>query len=614
LEESYKTLQRIERLRRLNSKREWINADLYRLMYKEDLYIVAYERIKSKPGNMTPGTDKETIDGWSLEDIRKIIQEMRSEKFQFRPVRTEYISKPNGKMRKLGIPSTRDKIVQEVMRMILEAIYDSPYGPYFLETSHGFRPGRSCHTALREIRLNWAATNWFIEGDIQACFDEIDHHVLVELLRKKIKDERFLNLIWKLLRAGYLDVREKRKDSLAGTPQGGIVSPILANIYLHELDEKAEEIRQRLEKGGKKRRNPQYSQLLWRKEYLAKHEQTDTKEFHDLRKQIRATPSVDVCDPDFIRVKYIRYCDDWLIKICGPYVLAEQVKEEIKAFLAQHLHLTLSKDKTQITHGRNGQAKFLGTLITIGRGGQPRVARTTSRAGRTYKRRSTGWETAMTAPIGNLVQRLHTRGFCTALGEPTTKLGWMNLDPEQIVGLFSSINRGIQNYYRFVDEFHHLSRIQYILKFSLARTLAAKYKISVGQVFARHGKDITVIVKRRNQNRDRCVSFSQNSDWTNKRTAFTTKDRTIDLMPITRWMRTRSNLGKPCCVCGSLEQIEMHHVRHIRKMGRQKTTGFMTIMRALNRKQIPTCRSCHSKIHRGDYDGMRLADMAYDPR
>ena len=231
MEKSNKTFQRLERLRKLNSDRDWVNDDLYRLMYKEDLYILAYERIKSKPGNMTPGTDGETIDGWSLEKIQTIIREMRTETFQFKPVRTEYIPKPNGKMRKLGIPSTQDKIVQEAIRLILETIYDSPYGPYFRDTSHGFRANRSCHTALREIRGKWSATNWWIEGDIRACFDEINHKTLVNLLRKKIRDERFLNLIWKLLRAGYLDIQGERKDSLAGSPQGGIVSPILANAY-----------------------------------------------------------------------------------------------------------------------------------------------------------------------------------------------------------------------------------------------------------------------------------------------------------------------------------------------------------------------------------------------
>jgi retron-type reverse transcriptase len=168
---SYKTLERLEYLRKANSNPCWINNELYRLMYQEDLYIIAYERMKSEPGNMTAGTDGETLDGFSLETIREIIRAMRTEQFQFKPARTVFIPKANGKMRKLSMPCVADKIVQEVIRMILEAIYDSPYTPFFKDTSHGFRPNRSCHTALRVIREQWSGANWYIEGDIRACFD-----------------------------------------------------------------------------------------------------------------------------------------------------------------------------------------------------------------------------------------------------------------------------------------------------------------------------------------------------------------------------------------------------------------------------------------------------------
>jgi hypothetical protein len=401
---------------------------------------------------------------------------------------------------------------------------------------------------------------------------------------------------------------------LAGTPQGGIVSPILANAYLHELDEKVEEIRQRLEKGKKKRRNPLYKKLQARKDRLAKQGKTDTKEFRNLVKQIRETPAVDVNDPNFIRIKYVRYCDDWIIGVCGPRSLAEQIKAEIGTFLTEQLHLTLSEDKTHITNGRNGQAEFLGTLITIGRGGRQKVAKINNGTGRMIKRRSTGWETVMTAPIDSLIQRLHNRGFCTTTGEHTTKLGWTNLDPEQIISLYSGINRGIQNYYRFVDNIDSIARIQYILKFSLARTLAAKYKISVKKVFARFGSNITVTVKAQDGKKDRCVSFYLNNDWEKKRNGFQTNDTKVDLVQMALRMRSRSKLGKPCCICGSLEQVEMHHVRHIRKMGRRKAKGFKTIMQALNRKQVPVCKLCHRKIHRGEYDGLKLTELAYDPR
>jgi group II intron reverse transcriptase/maturase len=250
--------ERLEYLRKVNSNRQWTNDDLYRLLYKTDLYILAYERIKSKPGNMTAGTDGETLDGFSMEAIQTIIQEMRAEQFRFKPVRTTFIPKANGKMRRLGIPCVRDKVVQEAMRLILEAIYDSPYGSYFRETSHGFRANHSCHTALREFRGKWSAVNWLIEGDIKSCFDELNHSVLVNTLRKKIHDERFLNLIWKLLNAGYMDLHGRKKESLIGSPQGGILSPILANAYLHELDEFVEGLQAQHEKGKRKVRNPIY--------------------------------------------------------------------------------------------------------------------------------------------------------------------------------------------------------------------------------------------------------------------------------------------------------------------------------------------------------------------
>ena len=320
---------------------------------------------------------------------------MRSEQFQFKPARREYIPKANGKKRKLGIASTRDKVVHEGIRMILEAIYDSPYGAYFHETSHGFRTQRSCHTALREIRGKWAATNWYIEGDIQACFDDLDHRILVSLLRKKIQDERFLNLIWKLLRAGYFDMQGQRQDSLAGVPQGSGVSPLLSNVYLHELDEKVQALRQRYETGKKKRRSTLHRTLSARKQRMAKRGETDTQEFRELVRQIRSIPSIEVDDPNFIRIKYLRFADDWLIGICGPYALAQHLKEEISRFLREHLKLTLSEEKTHITQARKQQAHFLGVKISIGREGVQRVVKTSNGFGKSITRRSTGSEVVM---------------------------------------------------------------------------------------------------------------------------------------------------------------------------------------------------------------------------
>src|SRR3989442_9599903 len=223
------------------------------------------------------------------------------------------------------------------MRMILEAIYDSPNTPYFSDASHGFRPNHSCHTALREIRGKWVATNGWIEGDIRACFDELDHHILVTILQKKIQDQRFLNLIWKLLDAGYRDLHGVKKGSLIGSPQGSLVSPMLANAYLHELDEFVEGLRTKLEKGQEKRRNPVYLRLLQKKRRMAARGETKTKEFKQVVTQMRALPSKQVDDPEFLRISYLRYADDGLVGIGASHTLAEGIKEEIKSFLRDHL-------------------------------------------------------------------------------------------------------------------------------------------------------------------------------------------------------------------------------------------------------------------------------------
>ncbi|WP_034671746.1 reverse transcriptase/maturase family protein, partial [Ectobacillus panaciterrae] len=308
---SQTALQRLGVLQRLNGKsKNWVNQEIYRLLYKEDLYVIAYERIKSKPGNMTPGTDNNTIDGFSKEWIHSIIQDLRTEKFQFKPVRRTEIPKANGGKRKLGIPTIRDKMVQEVMRIILEAIYDSPEGSCFHESSHGFRPNKGTHTALKEYRQKWQTTNWIIEGDIKGCFDHIDHHILIDILKKKIQDEKFIRLVWKLLRAGYMEFKTLA-NSLSGTPQGGIVSPVLANIYLNELDNKVKELQNSLNKGKTKRRNVEYTRLVALRGYYLKRSGGEvTPKIKELTERVRNIPSRVTNDPEFIRLRYIRYADD----------------------------------------------------------------------------------------------------------------------------------------------------------------------------------------------------------------------------------------------------------------------------------------------------------------
>src|SRR4051794_2697638 len=212
--------------------------DVYRRLYNPDLYLRAYGRIYRNDGAMTRGTTEETVDGMSQEKILHIIEKLRFERYRWTPVRRTYIEKKGStKMRPLGVPTWSDKLLQEVVRSVLEAYYE----PQFSDRSHGFRPERGCHTALRQVFATWAGTKWFIEGDIKGCFDNIDHAVLLSILREKIRDNRFLTLVENLLKAGYLEQWDYR-PTLSGTPQGGIASPLLANIYLDKFDRHVEQM------------------------------------------------------------------------------------------------------------------------------------------------------------------------------------------------------------------------------------------------------------------------------------------------------------------------------------------------------------------------------------
>lgn len=205
---------------------------LYRYLLRPDLYFAAYKNLYANKGASTKGVDDDTADGFSKEKVERIIQSLAKESYTPKPARRSYIKKKNSKkQRPLGIPTFTDKLVQEALRLIFEAVYEPTFSP----CSHGFRPNRSCHTALKSLKREFTGVSWFIEGDIKGCFDNIDHHTLVQILQEKVKDARLLKLIWKFLKAGYLE-DWKYHATYSGCPQGGIISPLLANIYLNELD------------------------------------------------------------------------------------------------------------------------------------------------------------------------------------------------------------------------------------------------------------------------------------------------------------------------------------------------------------------------------------------
>lgn len=584
-----------------------MNSGLYRLVCSPDLLAIAYERIKSKSGNMTPGTDEETLDGISYSYIVRLSDKLRDESFQFRPTRRHFIPKSNGKMRPLGVPSPRDKVVQEAIRIILEAIYDPQTSPTFVEESHGFRERCSTHTAIEQVRAKWGAPNWVIEGDIKSFFDEIDHHILIQILRKRISDERFISLIWKSLSAGYME-DERFVASKVGTPQGSIISPILANIYLHEFDLAVKGWVAEFSNNVKKRPNPEYRSVVRKRERLIKASGGRiTEEIKSLTQTIRSLPSQDHCDPDSIRVSYVRYADDWIIGVTGPKSLAYLLRERARNFLRESLKLELSMEKTKVSNLRDELVHFLGFALKVPSPKEAKVSDFKSGQFGLKRRVSHGASVKVNIPLDEVKNRLTSRGFCDASGFPTHHKGLLALDKDQIVTQYSSIMRGIANYYAACSNFSSLNRVDYILRYSLAKTLANKERSSMAEQFRK--RSLRLRVEKVVGEKKVAVEFIEFRHL--RRKTFNGNQPDLDRIFTFQTFRTKSRLGVSECAvksCHSGDPVEMHHVKHIRKLGK-KVSGFTRLMAQINRKQVPLCSTCHKKVHKGTYDGLALKDL-----
>jgi group II intron reverse transcriptase/maturase len=416
---------------------------------------------------MTPGASEETADGMSGDKIDQIIEAMRREKYRFSPARRVYIPKKNGKLRPLGMPAWSGKLAGEVVRLLLEALYE----PQFSDSSHGFRRFRGCHTALREINNTWTGTAWFVEGDISDCFGSLDHEILLRILAEKIHDNRFLRLIRNMLKAGYLEDWEYH-DTLSGVPQGGTASPILSNIYLHKLDEFVErELIPQYTRGATRAANPAYRQadaLLRRARRRG-----DRAEARRLALEMRTLPSTDPMDPGYRRLKYIRYADDVLLGFTGPKAEAEEIKAKLARFLRETLGLELNQDKTLITHARSQRARFLGYDITVQH----------SSTKISNGRRSANGKIALKVPPDVI------RAQCARYrqhGKPWHRPRLQNLDDYDIVRAYGAEYRGVVNYYLLAQDAWRLRTLRWHAEVSMLKTLALKHQSTVSKMAARH--------------------------------------------------------------------------------------------------------------------------------
>jgi group II intron reverse transcriptase/maturase len=428
--------------------------EVYRQLFNPQIYLLALGRLYSNPGAMTPGVSGETVDGMSLERIERIIDALRHERYRFLPVKRVYIPKKNGKKRPLGLPSWSDKVVGEVMRLILEAYYE----PKFSDRSHGFRPRRGCHTALSEVAEKWTGTTWFVEGDISDCFGSLDHGVMLSTLAAKIHDNRFLRLVRNMLQAGYLE-DWVWNATLSGSPQGGVVSPVLSNIYLDRLDTFVETVLiPEYTRGGRRARSPAYDEMA--NAIARARRRGDRSAVRELRKQLHGLPSGDPTDPGFRRLKYVRYADDHLLGFTGPRVEAEEIKTRLAAFLRDDLKLELSPDKTLITHARTSAARFLGYEITARHGNHML----------TRGRRTGNGTIGLRVPLDVI------KAKCAPYlkrGQPAFRPELLTYGDHEIISAYGSEYQGIVQYYLLAGDVWRLDRLCWAAETSMLKTLAA---------------------------------------------------------------------------------------------------------------------------------------------
>lgn len=586
---------------------------LYRNLYNPEFFLLAYERIQAKPGNMTAGSDGNTIDGMSMKRIDSLIQKLKDFSYQPKPARRTYIPKANGKMRPLGIPAFDDKLVQEVVRMILESIYE----PTFQNSSHGFRPKRSCHTALQYIKRNYTGVKWFVEGDIKGCFDNVDHHVLVRILRRRIKDEYFISLIWKFLKAGYMEDWVYH-NTYSGTPQGSLISPILANIYLNELDVFMAKYAESFNCGKGRKINPAYKKPLdvrrGKQEWLKRNStkiseekrQKVMAEIQELNNYLSIVPYSDPMDTEYKRVVYVRYADDFLIGVIGSKEDAKQVKIDVGEFIKEQLHLEMSPEKTLITHG-NDFARFLGYLVTVSR----EQNRTRTKNG--FTRRTYVGKVKLYVPKEKWLNRLLSYGalkisYDKAHGnkevwEPVRRPGLIRLDDIEILNQYNAEVRGMYNYYRLANNATVLNAFVYVMKYSMYKTFAGKYRTSMRKIIRKYcrNKDFTVSYQTKSGTKS-VVFYNQGVRRNDKVIATENPDIIGRTNENRRYTRLTDRLqGHVCEFCGAeTEDIEIHHIRKLKDLsGRAEWERHMI---ARKRKTMALCHSCHVKLHNGKLD------------
>jgi group II intron reverse transcriptase/maturase len=562
---------------------------LYRLLFNPQLYLLAYGRVYANHGAMTPGADGETADGMSLAGIGRIIGALRHERYRFQPARRAYIPKKNGKKRPLGLPSWSDKIVGEVVRLLLDAYYE----PRFSGQSHGFRPGRGCHTALADVANTWTGTTWFIELGISDCFGSLDHEIMLSALAENIDDNRFLRLIKQMLKAGYLEDWEWNA-TLSGVPQGGVVSPVPSNVYLDQMDKFTETVLiPEYTRGQVRMKNPAYR----RGESAVRRARRngDRAAVRELRQQQRSMPSMDPRDPGYRRLRYTRYADDALLGLTGPKAEAEEIRTRLAQFLHDDLKLELSEEKTLITHARTQAARFLGYEITVAHD----------------DRRITGGQRRLNGTVQLRVPKTVIKAKCAPYlrrGKPASRPALKDRDDHAIISIYGAEYRGIVQYYLLAGDVWRLNRLEWVMKTSMLKTLAHRHRSTVTKMAAKY-KAVTATpygprrcfeARVERDGRKPLVARFGGIPLRRQKRAVINDRPQRPARPRQRELITRLLTGQ-CEWCEQPGPVEAHQVRKLADLARtgQPQPAWARLMARKRRKTLIVCASCHALIHTG---------------
>ncbi len=568
---------------------------LFQKLYNVELWLMAYQRIAPKPGNMTRGVDGKTIDGTGRKRIENMIEDLKASRYTPKPARRVYIPKANGNMRPLGIPSFEDKLLQTVVKLILEAIYEPTFSPY----SHGFRPNRSCHTALEQVKA-MHGVRWWIEGDIKGFFDNLQHDTLLGILGKRIADKRFLHLIGQFLKAGYVESGVKH-NTYSGTPQGGNLSPILSNIYLHELDRMMAQKQATFNRGKARRIRPEYRRLQRRirREKAKARETGDWTSYKALRNELHKTPASDPQDPDYRRLRYVRYADDFLIGINGSKADAIQLKSWLQAYLQEELGLELSAEKTLITNAKK-RVRFLG--YDIQRWQTNRVLKFRNARYGAMRKRTTSYQLKLSLPRDRIQQFARTYGTAENW-KANHRPRLLHHSELEILMIYNTEVRGFLNYYALADNLSYVAaNLLWLTTNSFLKTLANKRKCSVNKVVKslKTGANTFVI---RHRKTDGTIKEYQLFSSTRQLKREKVTNWVVDRIPHTWQYQSPSELGmrlnaNQCEWCGTTQgKMEVHHIRRLRDLkGKAKWEVEMIGKR---RKTMVLCRICHQALHAG---------------